>query len=133
MGRKKSVRVVETPPMMKGYSPFGISCPKREKVVLNIEEYEAVRLIDYMHLKQAEAAEQMNVSRPTLTRIYDKARSKIATAFVEGKEIFMEGGAFEYTSVWYRCKRCHRIFKETQEHKPCNGCKFYGSDELETL
>ncbi|MDC1106467.1 DUF134 domain-containing protein [Prolixibacteraceae bacterium] len=133
MGRKKCIRVVKTPPIMKGYSPFGISCRKSKKVILNIEEYEAIRLIDYNHCKQIEAAVQMNISRPTLTRIYDEARNKIATAFVEGKEICLEGGSFEYATDWYRCKRCHKIFKTGTGHTRCEGCNHYESEELELL
>jgi len=34
----------------------------------------------------------MNISRPTFTRIYDKARKTIAEAFVEGKIIVISGG-----------------------------------------
>lgn len=34
----------------------------------------------------------MGVSRPTYTRIYEKARRTIATALVEGKVIFIEVG-----------------------------------------
>lgn len=38
-------------------------------------------------MNQEQAAECMNVSRPTLTRIYEAARKAIAKAFVEGKAI----------------------------------------------
>jgi predicted DNA-binding protein (UPF0251 family) len=36
----------------------------------------------------------MAVSRPTLTRIYEKARRTIAEAFVDGKAIFIAGGVY---------------------------------------
>jgi len=52
---------------------------------LNFDEYETIRLLDYEGLMQEEAAERMNVSRPTLTRIYENARKTMAKAFVEGK------------------------------------------------
>lgn len=133
MGRNKKVRMVELPPTMIGYSPFGIQNNKEENVVLNIDEYETIRLIDYLHLKQVEAAKQMNISRPTLTRIYDKARSKIATAFVEGKRILIKGGDFQYSKDWFRCKKCYRLLEDIKEHKPCKGCRHYGNDELEKL
>lgn len=133
MGRNKKVRMVELPPTMIGYSPFGIQNKRDDSIVLNIEEYESIRLIDYQHLKQNEAAIQMNVSRPTLTRIYDEARNKIATAFVEGKSILIEGGNFEYATNWFRCKRCFRLIQDIKDHKPCKGCRHYGNDELEKL
>ena len=43
------------PPLMDGYKPFGI--PRElETVVLQFEELEAIRLADYEHLYQEEAA-----------------------------------------------------------------------------
>ena len=38
----------------------------------------------------------MNVSRPTLTRIYAKARKTVAEAFVEGKSLVIEGGSVDF-------------------------------------
>ena len=41
-----------------------------EAVELTVEEYEAVRLVDYLGLNQEEAAAQMGVARTTVQRIY---------------------------------------------------------------
>jgi predicted DNA-binding protein (UPF0251 family) len=79
---------------MEGFKPFGISISDLEPVILFFEEYEALMLLDYMGMTQLVAANEMAVSRPTLTRIYEKARSTIAEAFVDGKAIFIEGGNY---------------------------------------
>ena len=44
-----------------------------EAVELTVEEYEAVRLMDYLGLNQEEAAAQMGVARTTVQRIYGQA------------------------------------------------------------
>ena len=41
----------------------------REAVELTVEEYEALRLMDYLGLNQEEAAAQMGVARTTVQRI----------------------------------------------------------------
>ncbi len=74
-------------PEMEGFKPFGIPLRELSSVTLLYEEYEAIKLCDYLGMKQEEAAVKMGVSRPTLTRIYDKARKTVATAFAEGKAI----------------------------------------------
>src|SRR5659263_428512 len=92
MARPKLKRTMLNPPVMEGFRPFGIAVTDLERVVLLYQEYEAIRLTDYRGLTQQESAQQMNIPRPTFTRIYEKARRSIAKAFVEGKAIFIEGG-----------------------------------------
>jgi len=65
----------------------------------------------------------MAVSRPTLTRIYEKARQTIAEAFVEGKAIFIEGGDYHTDEFWYRCEACHKLLISEQELLSCTYCK----------
>lgn len=48
---------------------------------------EAVFLMDYQGLYQADAAKNMNISRPTLSRIIKNARKKISTALISGYEL----------------------------------------------
>lgn len=43
-------------------------------------------------LNHAQAAERMKVSRPTVGRILERVRKKIALALVEGKALFIEQG-----------------------------------------
>ncbi len=80
---------------MKGFKPYGMHSCITEAVFLTFEEYESIRLVSYEHLSQIEAAELMNVSRPTLTRVYNKSINKISEALIEGKTIKIEGGNYE--------------------------------------
>lgn len=130
MPRPKRKRMVTTPPMMEGFKPFGIPLTDIEPVILFYEEYEVIRLLDYLGMTQLEAAREINVSRPTLTRIYEKARRTIAEAFVEGKAIFIEGGDYHTDEFWYRCEACHKLLISEQEILSCSYCK---SDKIRPL
>jgi predicted DNA-binding protein (UPF0251 family) len=116
--------------MMEGFKPFGVPINKIEPVILLFEEYEVLRLLDYLGMTQLEAASEMAVSRPTLTRIYEKARRTIAEAFVEGKAIFIEGGNYHTNEFWYRCEACHKLLISKQEILSCSFCK---SDKIRPL
>ena len=130
MSRPKHCRKIAYPPLMSGFKPFGISRMMNEEVVLPYDGYESIRLLDYEGLLQEEAAEKMNVSRPTLTRIYENARKTIAKAFVEGKMIVIEGGNVSFGRMWYRCRKCSRLIDGLENHKPCKNCRSFGLDEL---
>ena len=130
MSRPKRQRTVQNPPIMEGFRPFGIPIKDLEPVILLFEEYEAFRLCDYEGLKQEEAARSMGVSRPTLTRIYEQARTSIAKAFVEGKALFIDGGNFHTDDFWYRCNACLKlnICEEAIHH-----CIYCQADDLRRL
>jgi len=55
-----------------------------ERRDLGLDELEAIRLADMLHLSQAEAAAMMNVSQPTFNRILASARAKTAESIVGG-------------------------------------------------
>jgi predicted DNA-binding protein (UPF0251 family)/DNA-directed RNA polymerase subunit RPC12/RpoP len=54
------------------------------EVELGMDEYEAIRLKDYLGLEQSEAAFEMGVSQPTFHRIIDEAHRKVAKALIGG-------------------------------------------------
>ena len=130
MPRPQQNRRILSPPLMQGFKPFGIPRKDLETVVLKFDEYEAIRLLDYDGLMQEQAAIQMNVSRPTLTRIYENARKTIAQALVEGKMIAIEGGNVDFGKKWFRCRKCHKLVDGIENHVPCNNCVSYNDDEL---
>jgi predicted DNA-binding protein (UPF0251 family) len=90
------------------FKPEGIPSACLEGVQLTIEEAEAVRLKDIQNLEQEEAAERMNVSRPTFQRVLTSARQKIADALLNGKALKIEGGHFEMSPVRLRCASGHQ-------------------------
>jgi predicted DNA-binding protein (UPF0251 family) len=72
------------------FKPCGIPGHSLERVYLNKDEMEAIRLSDYLGLYQEDAAKEMDVSRPTFSRILASARKKIALALIEGKTLEIE-------------------------------------------
>jgi len=130
MPRPRQERKISNPPLMEGFKPYGISCNLLSSISLLFDEYEAIRLLDYEGMNQDEAAIKMDVSRPTLTRIYEKARRTIAQALVEGKMITIEGGNVQFDKQWFRCKRCFKLIDGLENHIPCKDCKRFGNDEL---
>ena len=130
MPNRRRFRRIKMPPAMEGFKPFGVPMRELESVDLLYEEYEALRLADYENLTQEEAAKKMNISRPTFTRLYDKARKSIAKAFVEGKAIIIQGGTYITDDYWYRCDDCHETI--VSDH-PVNQCRECDSDNLTQL
>lgn len=122
MPRPRKKRKVNHPPKMQGFKPFGISFCDTEHVMLQYDEYEAIKLVIYQDLPQDEAADKMEVSRPTLTRIYNSALKKIGQAFVEGKSIIIKGGDFEFDEDWYKCNRCFKLITGVENSKKCGDC-----------
>ncbi len=92
MPRPIKNRCVSGQPHSVVYKPAGIPTRQLQWVTLALDEYETIRLLDHDGMDQTQAAEQMGVSRPTITRIYAAARKKIADAIVLGYAIRIEGG-----------------------------------------
>jgi predicted DNA-binding protein (UPF0251 family) len=63
-----------------------------------MDEYEAVRLSDFMGLSQQEAARSMHISQQTFSRILKKAHKAIADALVGGKMLKIQGGYYVISS-----------------------------------
>ncbi|MBE9488515.1 MAG: DUF134 domain-containing protein [Bacteroidetes bacterium] len=129
-GRPKIRRRIASKPTVSGFRPYGGEglIKKTETIFLLHEEYEALRLNDYEKNTQCESARIMGVSRPTFTRIYINAREKIATAFVEGRKIMIEGGKVYFNDEWYICQKCQSIFnliKDSAKECPLCGSKSY--------
>ncbi len=123
MGRNRIRSHVQGIPAVKGLRPFGRQRFNKPEVVLALDEYEAIRLLDYLHLNQEEAAAQMQVSRPTLTRIYERARSKYAAALVEGSVLTIGGGPIQLRTHLYHCDHClAEISSEEEQLSSCPKC-----------
>jgi len=129
MPRPKHIRKVNNPPHFRGYLPIGLS--EEHPVVLNFEEYEAIRLCDFDLASQAGAALQMGVSRPTFIRIYESARRKVAQAFIHGKPIIFEGGKVYFDSEWYTCNSCGCWFNHPAKDTAVANCALCGSNDIE--
>jgi uncharacterized protein len=76
-----------------------------EEVVMTLDEFEAIRLADLDGLYQEQAAECMNVSRATVSRIVESAHRKMADVLVHGKALRIEGGPVRVDG--HDCCRLH--------------------------
>ena len=133
MARPFKNRKICHPPLMKGFKPFGVPLCEIETIRMTFEEYESIRLVIYEVLSQEKAAELMNISRPTLTRIYNKALKNIAKAFIDGNAIKIDGGSYEFDKDWYRCRKCYKLIEGIDNHVKCKDCLDYNVNELTNL
>jgi predicted DNA-binding protein (UPF0251 family) len=76
------------------YKPRGVPLTGLAVLELRREELEALALADVQRLAHETAAAQMNVSRPTFSRILAQARRTVATALVAGAALRIGGGDF---------------------------------------
>ncbi len=119
------------PPTIKGMSVTGIRGRKTNQIFLLLEEYECIRLLDYQMLNQEQAAVLMQISRPTLTRIYEEARRKVASAFVEGRDIVIRGGKVTFEETWFSCNDCKTRYRFHGEGVPtCPECHSFHVESL---
>lgn len=93
MPRPKRPRCISARPKVKGFKPRGMR--ETGENILTLEEFEAVRLIDYEDFDQSGVAETMRVSRQTVGRILKSARFKIAESLVTAKRLTVQGGCYE--------------------------------------
>ncbi len=93
MPRPKRPRWISERPVARGFTPRGF--PETGETILSIEEFEAVRLIDFEGHDQAGAAQVMGVSRQTVGRILKSARFKIAQSLVRARRLTVQGGCYE--------------------------------------
>ena len=84
MSRPMKGRRVCSLPSTTKFGPLEGACLNEgEPVIMGVDEYETIRLIDYEGMNQQECSEQLDVSRSTVQLIYDTARRKIARALIE--------------------------------------------------
>jgi len=90
-GRPKKQRIVQAEPRISQFSPRGR--PGRpDETELAMDEFEAMRLADFMGLNQKEGARSMGISQQTFSRIIKKAHKAVAVGIVRGKIIKIQGG-----------------------------------------
>ncbi len=90
MARPQKQRCICSIPQVTGFLPQG--CEGAGSVNLTYDEYEVIRLLDYMQMTQEQCAHRMGISRPTVTRIYDEARRKMADMLANGRALTIGGG-----------------------------------------
>ncbi len=96
-----------------------VSQPRGDDPVLtmSVEEYETIRLIDCAGLTQEQCAQQMDVARTTVQRIYACARKKLGCFLTQGGTLRIEGGNYAL------CADCHRRCRQDGVQLPCKRCR----------
>ena len=122
-------------PNVTYFKPAGIPLRALEEVQLSVEEAEAIRLKDLEGFEQEQAAERMNISRPTFQRVLASARQKIGEALLNGKAIRIEGGSFEMAFSRFRCLNGHEweVPFETMISAPPQLCPNCNTPTIEPL
>ena len=117
MPRPAKCRKVCRLPEASQFIPRG--CRDRKPVVITVDEYESVRLIDYEGFSQEACGQYMHIARTTVQQIYTNARRKLALALVEGRPIRIEGGSY-------------RLCDGKEERCGCGGCKRHRTEQTQT-
>lgn len=93
------------------FGPLNTGVNNSEFIIMTVEEYETIRLIDLEGLTQEECAERMEVARTTVQKIYSDARKKIAESIVNGCTLKIEGGDYKLYDERERGNGCGRCRK----------------------
>ncbi len=110
MPRPRKRRKVCRLPEISRYGPLTATPAEEAAIIMSVDEYEAIRLIDLEDFTQEQCADQMGIARTTVQRIYGDARRKAAQSLVHGKILKIEGGDY-------------RLCDELEETCRCGGCR----------
>ena len=110
-------------PQVDTFCPNG--CENTEPILLTLDEYEVIRLVDLEQQTHEQCAAQMDISRSTVQEIYESARSKIAAYLVHGKPLHITGGNYRICGGQEaaHCGCCCRMQRANMEKsgKTCKG------------
>ncbi len=90
---------------------------EKQAVVMTVDEYETLRLIDKEGFSQQECGEYMKIARTTVQQIYTSARKKTAVALVESRPLIIEGGDYV-------------LCDGSEEFCGCGGCSKHRKNNL---
>jgi len=92
MARPRKCRRICQEPEYVLFQPDGIA--SAEAVILSFDEFEVIRLVDLQGLTHEQCAAQMDISRTTVTEMYEHARHTLAECIVNGKRLSIQGGDY---------------------------------------
>lgn len=120
MPRPRKWRKVCTMPRCTSFGPE--NGRQGGTIIMTVDEYETIRLIDWEGLTQEQCADQMEVARTTAQAIYQSARKKLAGCIVNEMALTIGGGEYricEHSCCRGRCasKRPKETVIEVEEHE----------------
>ena len=109
MARPYKARRICSVPTIDTFGPLNQEMDSA--VELTLEEYETIRLIDWLACTQEECADQMGVARTTVQAVYNSARKKLADCLVNGKRLEIRGGNYQLCPDGGNCcgKNCGKL------------------------
>ena len=90
MPRPPRCRRICSAPRVERFCPCDVA--ERAPILLTLDEYEVIRLVDLKLQTHEQCAAQMDISRSTVQEIYENARRKLAACLVYGKPLHITGG-----------------------------------------
>ena len=116
MPRPPRCRRIFGVPQVDTFCPNG--CGNTEPILLTLDEYEVIRLVDLEQQTHEQCAAQMDISRSTVQEIYESARRKIAACLVHGKPLHITGGNYRICGGQEaaHCGRCCRMQRANMEN-----------------
>ena len=110
MPRPKKCRRICDFPQTPSFVPAEMPEPM-EAIILTLEEYETIRLIDKEGFSQEQCGDFIQVARTTVQQIYSSARKKLADVLVDGLPLRIEGGDYQLCNGGNPacgCRNCHK-------------------------
>ena len=131
--RPRKCRKVCSLPRNLGFIPLCNDILSHKDIILTVDEYETIRLIDKEGFSQEQCGIYMKIARTTVQQIYTIARRKLADALVEGLPLKIEGGDYQLCDGkenFCGCGGCckhrfayHNKKQEEKKHEDCDSCR----------
>ena len=124
MPRPQHNRIVHEPPLFSKFKPIGARGEDLKPIVLTLDEFEAFRLADQLGYSHAMAADEMEISRSTFSRLIEKTRKKIADFIILGGSLTIDGGSVHFRVNIIQCQDCNHMFKMSfdKDISQCPAC-----------
>lgn len=95
-------------------------CPEKHRgeipIIMTVDEYEVIRLVDLEEKTHEQCALQMDISRSTVQEIYENARRKLAACIVYGRKLVIAGGNYRVCDGRENC-RCELKCRQADNNK----------------
>ena len=119
MPRNPNRKIIRSYPPVRSFIPHGGDFTfGQSNVNLLLEEWEALRLVDYAGMEQTQAALSMGISRQSVQMLASSARIKLARAVVEGLPLQIVGDQEQntHTDLRYEERKSKMKIAVTAQH-----------------
>ena len=136
MPRPPRCRRICSAPRVERFCPCDVA--ESAPILLTLDEYEVIRLVDLKQQTHEQCAAQMDISRSTVQEIYENARRKLAACLVYGKPLHITGGNVrvcngqeQRSESCYRAETCDQAGQDDTSGTPSVGsaCGRAGQDD----